>query len=32
MKNKIMTILGYAVVELMLTAVFLGMVIAVAAS
>lgn len=32
MKNKIMTILGYAVVELMLTAVFLGMVIAIAAS
>ena len=32
MKNKIMTILGYAFVELMLTAVFLGMVIAIAAS
>lgn len=32
MKNKIMTVLGYAFVELMLTAVFLGMVIAIAAS
>lgn len=32
MKDKIMKILGYAFVELMLTAVFLGMVIAIAAS
>ena len=30
--NKVMTILGYALVELMLTGIFLGMVIAVAAS
>ena len=30
--NKVMTILGYALVELMLTGIFVGMVIAVAAS
>ena len=30
--DKVMTILGYALVELMLTGIFVGMVIAVAAS
>ena len=32
MKQKILTVLGYIIVEIMFTALFVGMVIAVAAS